>query len=123
MTDKEINIAIAEECGWCVVGTDSRDPSVYDGGLYPFSLRSPDGKFSHKIYATKEAAWSDAPDFPNDLNAMHKAEKVGIMKMEGFFRIYVDHLVRITGRINGGVDATARQRAEAFLRTIGKWKD
>ena len=58
------------------------------------------------------------PDYLNDLNAMHEAEKVldynQLREMEDSvsfqFAVYPFH-------------ATAAQRAEAFLRTIGKWED
>jgi hypothetical protein len=70
------------------------------------------------------------PDYLNDLNAMHEAEKMlDITKVEE----YCSTLVRIV-RHSLGIDdyesiyptrfavyATAAQRAEAFLRTIGKW--
>jgi Cys-tRNA synthase (O-phospho-L-seryl-tRNA:Cys-tRNA synthase) len=62
-------------------------------------------------------------DYCSDLNVMHEAEKVILPKFSHF---YANKLALITG-----VDcsdetaffcATARQRAEAFLRTLGKWK-
>jgi hypothetical protein len=53
----------------------------------------------------------------SDLNAMHEAEKH--LPQGGFY--YEKCLHRLT---NGrGERATARQRAEAFLRTIGKWTE
>jgi hypothetical protein len=66
----------------------------------------------------------------NDLNAMHEAEKV-LWEMDWSFRsIFNDHLANIIKRrkVNRNewdaetlLDATASQRAEAFLKTIGKW--
>jgi hypothetical protein len=72
-------------------------------------------------------------DFCNDLNAMHEE----IMSLEGLIR---DHSYRRALAKSVGVigfedwehslvcldkltNATARQRAEAFLRTLGKWKE
>ena len=59
------------------------------------------------------------PDYLNDLNAMHEAENV--LTNEQWW-LFVEFLTEIRG---GGValciSATAAQRAEAFLRTIGKW--
>ncbi len=56
------------------------------------------------------------PDYLNDLNAMHQAEKV-LTKDEA--------TTYACGKLRGGlfdaVHATASQRAEAFLHTIGKW--
>ena len=61
------------------------------------------------------------PDYLNDLNAMHEAEK----KLQHFI-YYVDVLADVMDLPRGSfctVGATAAQRAEAFLRTIGKWED
>ncbi len=61
----------------------------------------------------------------NDLNAMHEAEKV---LTHDQLQQYVDQLNRLRqdGWGNKHIDAyccTAAQRAEAFLRTLGKWED
>jgi hypothetical protein len=67
------------------------------------------------------------PDYLNDLNAMHEAEKV-LSRGEhyyqtGEFGLYVENLDLVRcGRLHL-IEATAAQRAEAFLRTIGKWED
>ena len=79
--------------------------------------------------------WGDklipTPDYVNDLNAMHEAEKVlpADKSEEGCWG-YIGHLIEIVQA--EGMDlhrevfvvahATAAQRAEAFLRTIGKWE-
>ena len=92
MSEKEINIAIAEACGWA-------HPSV-------------------KPYAF--------PDYLNDLNAMHEAERV--LKGEQRDK-YLDYLYEMANPDSMIEDAwklntsTARQRAEAFLRTIKQWKE
>ena len=60
---------------------------------------------------------ASVPDYLNDLNAMHEAEKVldynELREMEDSvsfqFAVYPFH-------------ATAAQRAEAFLRTLGLWQ-
>jgi hypothetical protein len=66
------------------------------------------------------------PDYLNDLNAMHEAEKV-LSRWQ--VEKYLDVLSGFTeGRGNSDyvwyttVFATAAQRVEAFLRTIGKWE-
>ena len=56
------------------------------------------------------------PDFSNDLNEMHDAEMT----------LTEDQMWVMARNIERNEDkwyfhATARQRAEAFLRTIGKW--
>lgn len=61
--------------------------------------------------------WTDTPDAVNDLNAMHEAEKV-MSEGELWSMAYaLPHVSPLNFR------ATARQRAEAFLRTLGKWKE
>lgn len=81
----------------------------------------------------------ELPDFLNDLNAMHEAEKVVTEdSSENYIKFsqYLHHLESVILRDKGEsympeVDswsgyiafATAAQRAEAFLRCIGKWKD
>jgi hypothetical protein len=91
MSEEEINIAIAEACGW---KTGYRDPE----------------------------AWHPLPDFLHDLNAMHEAEKVlDYNQMNRYQNIELSRFVH-TGT-TWICSATASQRAEAFLRTIGKWED
>ena len=56
----------------------------------------------------------------NDLNAMHEAEKA--LTTEADTNRYCYWLNKVAPRIFFW-RYTARQRAEAFLRTIGKWED
>ena len=63
-------------------------------------------------------AWHPLPDYLNDLNAMHEAEKVLTTAQTTTMSQY---LHRRLGMLWGF--ATASQRAEAFLYTIGKWKE
>lgn len=110
MKDTEINIAIAEACGW----TRSDGPSL-DGHPPSCEWTNPNGHYSF------------CPDYTSDLNAMAEAEQRlhgtdyqhdnDVMYYKRWHE-YQDHLMR-----NYGASATARQRAEAFLRTIGKWKE
>ena len=79
MSDQEINIAIAESCGWVNCIFPSQD------------------------------------DYCNDLNAMHKAEKT--LNKEQWVT-YGKELSRLN--IFPMVHANARQRSEAFLKTLGK---
>ena len=66
------------------------------------------------------------PDYCADLNAIHGAEKVLNYSKE---KIYFANLQEIVGDLIWYRDprqnyrATARQRAEAFLRTLGKWEE
>ena len=85
----------------------------------------------HGDYSTQMNGWHNnqihgLPDYLNDLNAMHEAEKVlpdGNTYWE-FIRI-LDDIVKHgphTDYVADRASATAAQRAEAFLRTIGKWE-
>ena len=66
------------------------------------------------------------PDYPFDLNAMHEAEKIIPRQL-----FHVDYWQKGYGRFQQILSsltitpysATAAQRAEAFLRTIGKWEE
>ena len=104
MNNKQINTTIAEACGW-----DSDD--IARG----YTLC----QFSENV-----------PDYCNDLNAMHEAEKVFTYEEAQQFE---GELCGICGSENlhkeyplpfefSVAHATASQRAEAFLRTIGKWE-
>ncbi len=72
------------------------------------------------------------PYYLNDLNAMHEAEKV-LRENQFNFVDYPNQLFKVvTGRKWDGdmgyfmfnyTNATAAQRAEAFLRTLNLWKD
>lgn len=69
--------------------------------------------------------WKCAKDYCTDLNAIHEAEKVLCrpMKESDSDRIIGDRMHAYAELIGYAFDATARQRAEAFLRTLGKWDD
>ena len=99
MTDEQINAAIAEACGW----TELEECSC------GFKQRGNPPEWSaHKKHI---------PNYCNDLNAMHEAEE----SLIGDLWIGYMKLADIEGSLFG-IRATARQRAEAFLRTIGKWE-
>ena len=91
MTNEQINAAIAEACG--IVGKDQYGP----------------------LYQTPDGWVVDCPKFATCLNAMHEAEKVLTCKQ---FEYYIMEFFEM---IHEPMLATARQRAEAFLRTLGKW--
>lgn len=112
MTNEEINVAIAKECGWTVMQFGERNlyrPPEWDGGM----------------------AWerSKCPDYCNDLNAMHEAEKYldDEQWLEHMLNLQ-DVLCRNPDRSKWTVcrenmSSTAHQRAEAFLKTLNLWKE
>ena len=61
------------------------------------------------------------PNYLNDLNAMHEAEKTLTDKAHEEFRLNLYEVLGDDSRLI--VSSTAAQRAEAFLLTIGKWEE
>jgi len=112
MTPESQRIAIAEACGW--KNHDHPDVMQFmQGWTMPEQwCMDPKGvlRFNHK-----------RPNYLNDLNAMHEAEKV----LKGGMRSKYDaELTLICSRDYNFIwESTASQRAEAFLRTIGKWEE
>lgn len=129
MTNEAMNVAVAEACGWTHVDADS----MYDSGC---SGKHPDIKAPHNHTF-------GCPSYATDLNAMHEAEAT--LVTVGKWIEYTEQLAKLT-LINSTVwetcvayhnndvraawhnmaflvNATARQRAEAFLRTVGKWTE
>jgi len=109
VSQEEQRIAIAEACGW----KDADHPDVMKlkhGWTMPEKwCMDPKGvlRFNH-----------DRANYLNDLNAMHDAENSLTTSQ---MTIMSQYLHRRLGMLWGF--ATASQRAEAFLRTIGKWKE
>ena len=73
-----------------------------------------------KIGYRDPEAWHPLPDFLHDLNAMHEAEKVLTNEQ---LEVYCNILHKPNHGVYWAIHATAAQRAEAFLRTIGKWEE
>ena len=100
MKDQEINIAIAVACGWC-------------GPTPPYHLI--------------DAAMAQPEDYCNDLNAMHEAEETlsqeQAFKFVEFLEMVVKHKSNPWSWIWLTSHASARQRADAFLRTKGLWRE
>ena len=96
MNNEKERIAIAEACG--IVSKDKWG----------------------SLYKTPRGILRDCPDYPTDLNAMHEAEKVLTLPER---RKYRKTLLGHCEPASIAIHATAAQRAEAFLRTLGKWED
>ncbi len=124
MKPEQQRIAIAEACGWTDIAADY--PVNPDDG--DFYILWPSG-----VIPGKQEKRATLPDYLNDLNAMHEAEKVLTWQQT---HEYAAHLIEIVGRDKPRLSecadgkpyaerwtwhATAAQRAEAFLRAIGKW--
>ncbi len=99
-------IAIAEACGIVPV----------DEAKFP----TEESFRTHRAHALEKL-----PDYLTDLNAMHEAEG-GLtpqQKIEYSKRLCQRHMSISFQIWMPAVFATSAQRAEAFLRTIGKWED
>lgn len=101
MTNEQINAAIAKACGWTEIDR--------------LSAKGLMGKPPKKL-----CSFSFLPNYCNDLNAMHEAEKVLTFKQ---IAVYCDLLTPPEYGVWWKIHTTARQRAEAFLRTLGKWEE
>ena len=113
MTPESQRIAIHKACGWsrkALLRSENADASEY--------------------WTRKGEGIYQIPDYPNDLNAMHEAEKV-LNPVEVF-----DYWMKLTSIVDRDksqpwqgleapliLHATASQRAEAFLRTINLWAE
>jgi hypothetical protein len=95
-------IAIAKACGW----------KTHVGFWFNEELDKTRPKSDDGIRI-------EPPDYLNDLNAMHEAESV-LFKDEFLWMKYRDELHKFY-YTNDTFSPTASQRAEAFLRTLGKW--
>ena len=127
MNPEAQRIAIAEACGW--KPDDDGDGTGWKGSRIRQRLigKKPtfeDGKVvSYLIEQT-------VPDYLNDLNAMHEAEVI-LIGTEVQQAMFCYHLFRaIDPSMEGAgvgefdkIHATTTQRAEAFLKTLGIWKE
>jgi len=107
MSPEAQRIAIAEACGWT---------EISDWGAGGINGKHPTGPWVEVI-----------PDYLNDLNAMHEAEKfIPHSKKESYWDYLYENCQRsVFSSIDDNykmITATAAQRAEAYLRTIGKWE-
>jgi len=111
MTDEQINAAIAKVCGWKLQGSQEHQEATKEWQFGHTFAIDPSGKLVSR---------NAIPDYGNDLNAMHEAEKVLTRPQTDE---YVTTLCLEVQPIPSLYNATACQRAEAFLRTLGKWEN
>jgi hypothetical protein len=93
MKPEQQRIAIAEACGWKC------------------------SEYSHEL---GQLVAQFIPDYLNDLNAMHQAEEVLFNQFNTIGEAYWRNLSHVEPH---PIYATAAQRAEAFLKTVGKWEE
>lgn len=127
MNDAEMRISIAEACGWKRVTLRDGWGDVWEdwkNDAQPFKSGLPD--YPSDLNAICEAIKSLPPDRPHSSNPndyptwmfnSHLCKVLGIQLFEnGHFVGNQDSLFKF-------VNATARDRAIAFLKTIGKYHD
>jgi hypothetical protein len=109
MTNEQINKAIAEPRGWRFIEDDP---------YYEPYWEDPAGNM---IGAKNTVSF---PNCAGCLNAMHEAEEaLNPIKAAEYARILTSIAWQSEQPVFAPMTATARQRAEAFLRTIGKWEE
>jgi hypothetical protein len=120
MSPEAQRIAIAEACGWRV---ENRD----DGQIKWSVLISPDKRPVDSTSGSATLAnFGCLPDYLNDLNAIHSAELVLDWDEQTSTQLfnYRCALTKVCGNDRDLIPfASAWQRAEALLKTLGKWDD
>lgn len=119
MTDEEIRIEVASHCGYHECGYRHQDGYIDNDGVFRTKGNpefSPVG-----CGVMTDSRGRIVPDYPNDLNAMHKI----IMSLDSHHKLmFCMILMDIVG--NGArfeaINATARQRAEAFIQVLSNIK-
>lgn len=118
MTPRDIRIAIAEANGY----------------EWTMEAHLESGYHSWQNFADScgnEVLDDELSDYCNDLNAMHEAWCQLTRNQHFLFRSYLQTIVLNAqesgvlpiGPAHSVCNATALQRAEAYLRTIGKWNE
>jgi len=105
MTDEQINEAIAEACGW---------------DLFPWEVIGEDGWNQWVRSPSGELCFYEGsiPDYCNDPKAMIEAERwllnIDPESWDEYCCCFVKHGISVSA---------TRQRAENFLKVLGKWKE
>jgi hypothetical protein len=121
MSPEAQRIAIAEACGYSDVRIQEWDSVDIESRSIASGI---------ELQGTLNGERKFVPDYFGDLNAMHEAEKVLNPDQQKQFIEYLiegeTHHEYCTEMLWDSswlaAHATAAQRAEAFLRTIGKWE-
>jgi hypothetical protein len=129
MTEEAQRVAIAEFCGWLFVQMHGSH------GYYYFNLPLEKLDTAKRGMISGATPFYQLPDYTNDLNAIHEAE-LHCFKTPSERCNYLCHLENVASRTrkvapDQTIDpvtqwacfAEAAQRAEALLRTIGRWED
>ncbi len=107
MTPEQQNRAIAEWCGYKQILFHGRDGENFSENFQEWRW------YKNDLWMTE-----GIPDYLNDLNAMHEAENLLTEYQQKTYWCHISTTSTWTV-----CHADARKRAEALLKTIGKWKD
>lgn len=132
MTNEQINIAIAESLGWRKITQFSQypkswggKPARYDTPVWRLTLRhdlEEDECHKYGWKGNKGDVIYDGPNYTSDLNACHEFEKKLSLKDRNVYTSWLYESSLNLGLATWeSAHATARQRCEAYLKTIGKW--
>lgn len=113
MKPNEINTLIATACGW---------KNIHP--LNKWKEGGPKGRTDGTIIGDVGDRKSvGLPNYAASLDAMHEAEKTLVRGEKLWHDYYRDHLPLVAGGVLCAMSATAAQRAEAFLRVKGLWRE
>ena len=121
MNPEAQRIAIAEACGWI---REYADVQTWDASLFRY-------KPVKTLLFRREGncvLTENLPDYIADLNAMNQAEETLTDEQ------WISYLIKLLQAARDGsfvieknmktvAHATATQRVEAFIRTLGKWEE
>lgn len=119
MNQEKQRIAIAVACGYKIVDSPKTAGFIW--------LQKPDGSPVRSVREESRdnlwpsaLSWNWIPDYLNSLDAMHEAEDSRAMFLKyDKYRKTLQDVCESTFPIC----ATAAQRAEAFLKTLGLWTE
>ena len=116
MTPEQINIAIAEHLN--AKATTTECPECYGSGRVGSDS---DSWKCEMCVGGAVPPYYIGKNYSADLNAMHEAEKLAFPESKSNYR---QKLLEVCKMDNyAPLCAPAAQRAEAFLRTVGKWQE
>ena len=128
MTPEAQRIAIAEACGWEI---PTPEEWRYQDSQPRGWIKNGSNNFGEWRAASAKGTLYDLPDYVYDLNAMHEACCLTFNNATEWAGFACQLCQVVLGQGKGYsigeqmvalCKATAAQRAEAFLRTIGKWE-
>lgn len=124
MTDEQINIAIAESVGWDCDPVEARAwGSRGQWAVPPDITKLPWPYSASTLERPLVSLRTFVPNYTGLLDAMHVVEDTLNEEQKTAYHRRIEDINGCDGTYFDDIHANARQRAEAYLRTIGKWED